>query len=86
VVAVPMLLDRSIGVVAAVRASIRCCLVNPSAMSVWAVTTTALIGTSLWLGFWPLLVSGPWIGHATWHVYRDCIGEPPAASTGHASP
>lgn len=74
VVAVPLLLDRPIGVVAAVRASVACCLRNPVTMSVWAVAVATLIGASLGLRFWPLSITGPWIGHATWHVYRDCIG------------
>lgn len=77
VVAVPMLLDRSEGILSAIRTSFACCLSNPVTMGIWAATTVLLIGISVWLSFWPLLLSGPWIGHATWHVYQDCVGEHP---------
>lgn len=80
VIAVPMLLDRPIGAIEAVRASVACCLANPRVMTLWALAVALLVGLSLWLAFWPLLVVGPWLGHATWHVYRSAVGEPPGAA------
>jgi len=82
VIAVPLLHDRAVSVVTAVRASMKCCLKNPLTMSVWAITVVTVIGSSLWLGLWPLLFGGPWIGHATWHVYRDFIDKPDSAGAG----
>ena len=73
VVAVPMLLDRLVAAPVAIGASIVCCVTNAKTMGSWALAVASVIGASLWLDFWLLLLTGPLIGHATWHVYRDCV-------------
>ncbi|MFC7400386.1 DUF2189 domain-containing protein [Chelatococcus sp. GCM10030263] len=70
----PLLLDRNVGVMAAINASVRAFLRNPLPMLAWgAIVTLALI-----LGSLPLLVGlvvvMPVLGHATWHLYRRITG------------
>jgi uncharacterized membrane protein len=49
---------------------------NMLPLYLWAALIVALIGASLVLSFIPLLLTAPLIGHATWHAYRDLVGEP----------
>ena len=73
VVSVPMMLDRGADAFGAVFASVRALVANPLPMLVWAVTIVVVIGLSLALGFLPLVVTGPLVGHATWHAYRAMV-------------
>jgi uncharacterized membrane protein len=73
VVTAPLLLDRPVDVITATLTSMRCCLHNPGAMLLWAVLIAGLtvIGfATLMVG---LIVIFPWLGHATWHAYRDLV-------------
>ncbi|MEY2874510.1 MAG: hypothetical protein RLZZ373_1881 [Pseudomonadota bacterium] len=71
VVAIPMLLDRPIGVWDAVLGSWRTVLDNPLPMAVWA----ALVMGFTLLGLGAMLVGlvfvVPMLGHASWYAYRD---------------
>lgn len=73
VVSAPLLLDRPVDVVTAVLTSLRCCARNPGAMLLWAALLagiTALGFATFMLG---LIVLFPWLGHASWHAYRDLV-------------
>jgi uncharacterized membrane protein len=73
VVALPLLLDRPIGVHAAVLVSVRAALLNPVPMALWAtlILTITLLGmATLLVG---LVVAVPWLAHASWHAYRDLV-------------
>ncbi|MDO9095824.1 MAG: DUF2189 domain-containing protein [Rubrivivax sp.] len=73
VVALPLLLDRQIGVHPAVLVSVRAALLNPGPMALWAtlILTITLLGmATLLLG---LVVAVPWLAHASWHAYRDLV-------------
>ncbi len=75
-IAIPLLLDRDIGVWDAVLASWRVVAENPLPMAVWAVVVMGftLLGlAALMLG---LVLVIPMLGHATWYAYRDTL--PPA--------
>ena len=79
VVALPLLLDRSIGVHAAVLVSVRAALLNPAPMALWAtlILIITLLGmVTLLLG---LVVAVPWLAHASWHAYRDLVAPPESA-------
>ena len=87
VISLPMLLDRDVGVPAAVATSFRAVNRNPKAMALWA----ALIGGFMAFGvatlFVGLTVCLPLIGYASWHAYRDLVREedladPASSSTG----
>jgi len=71
-VSVPMMLDRDVGIRAAVLTSVRAVGTNPLAMIVWAglvmTITLASIATVL-----PIVVLVPVLGHATWHAYADAV-------------
>ncbi|MEM9684570.1 MAG: DUF2189 domain-containing protein, partial [Pseudomonadota bacterium] len=73
VVSFPLLLERNVGVGAAIVASFRAVTTNPGPMAVWGV----IVAVGLVLGSLPLFlglaVVVPVLGHATWHLYRKVI-------------
>jgi uncharacterized membrane protein len=73
VVSFPLLLDRNVGVTAAVLTSVRAVLKNPVTMAVWGlIVAIGLVIGSLPL-FFGLAVVMPVLGHATWHLYRKTV-------------
>ena len=73
VVSVPLLLDREIGLGAALATSVRAVGENPLTMALWAaliMVLTFLSMATFMLGF---AITIPVIGHATWHAYRDVV-------------
>jgi uncharacterized membrane protein len=73
VVSVPLLLDRGTDTLEAVFASARALWSNPGTCLVWGLLIVGIIGASLLL-FMPLLiVTAPWVGHATWRAYRALV-------------
>jgi uncharacterized membrane protein len=87
VVAIPLLMDRTLGVQPAVLVSVRAALVNPLPMALWAtlIMVFTLIGmATAMLG---LVVAVPWLAHASWHAYRELVApEQPGRPTGQAAP
>ncbi|PKP72983.1 MAG: hypothetical protein CVT84_15885 [Alphaproteobacteria bacterium HGW-Alphaproteobacteria-6] len=73
VVSFPLLIERNIGVAAAVRTSVRVSLASPVTVAAWG----AIVAGSLVIGALPLLlglaVVVPVLGHATWHLYRRAV-------------
>lgn len=66
----PLLLDRNVGINAAVATSLRLVRRNPGPMAAWGLfVAAALVAGSIpfLLG---LVVVLPVLGHATWHLYR----------------
>lgn len=76
VVSVPMILDRDTDAVTAAITSIRVVYDNTGVMLLWAALIVVLTGLALWPWGAGLLVVGPWLGHASWHAYRDAVGWP----------
>jgi uncharacterized membrane protein len=73
IVSVPLMLDREVGLFAAIRASLRAVQTNPGAMAVWGLIVAGglVLGTApLFLG---LIFVMPVLGHATWHLYRRLV-------------
>lgn len=70
VVSFPLLLDRNVGVPAAMLTSLQLVYRNPVTMMAWGI----IVAAGLLLGFLTLLlglaVIIPVLGHATWHLYR----------------
>jgi uncharacterized membrane protein len=68
------LLDRNVGLYAAVATSVRAVATNPGPMAVWGL----IVAGALAVGSIPLLlgliVVIPVLGHATWHLYRKVVG------------
>jgi uncharacterized membrane protein len=73
VVSFPLLLDRYVGLYAAVATSVRAVATNPGPMAVWGL----IVAGALVIGSIPLLlgliVVMPVLGHATWHLYRKVV-------------
>jgi uncharacterized membrane protein len=73
VVSFPLLLDKDVGLGAAVRTSIRAVIRNPGPMALWGL----IVAGGLALGSIPLFVGlvvvMPVLGHATWHLYRKVV-------------
>lgn len=69
----PMLLDRHVGMDAAMLTSLRALKENPGPMAVWGL----IVAAGLVLGSIPLLIGlafvMPVLGHATWHLYRRLV-------------
>jgi uncharacterized membrane protein len=77
-VSIPLMLDRDIGLVPAIDASLRLTRANPLAIALWGlIVATALVLGSLPL-FLGLAVVMPVLGHATWRFYRRAIERDPA--------
>jgi uncharacterized membrane protein len=73
VVSVPMLVDRDCDLFEAITTSLRAVGQNPAPLAVWAALIMILSGlgfATLMLGF---VIIMPWLGHASWHVYRDLV-------------
>ena len=73
VVAYPMLLDRDVDFVTAMIASIRAVLANPLVMVGWGIFIATMLLIALIPMFLGLVVILPWLGHATWHLYRRAV-------------
>lgn len=73
VIAFPLILDRGVTPITAMRASLRAVAVNPKMMALWGMIVAAV----LLLGFIPAMIglalALPILGHATWHLYRAVV-------------
>ena len=78
VVALPLLLEHELGVLAAVLTSWRCVLANPAPLALWAALLMILTLAGMVTAMLGLLIVVPWLGHASWHAYRDLV-QPNAA-------
>lgn len=73
VVAIPLLLDREVGVLAAVFTSWRVVMENPVPMALWAALIMALTLAGMASVMLGLVIVVPWLAHASWHAYRDLV-------------
>lgn len=73
VVALPLLLDRRIGVLAAVLTSWRVVMTHPLPMALWAALIMLLTLAGMATAMLGLVLVVPWLGHASWHAYRDLV-------------
>lgn len=73
VVSFPLLLDRDVGAMVAMRTSTRAVLRNPLMMAAWGlfVAVTLVIGSLPF--FVGLAVVLPVLAHSTWHLYRKVV-------------
>ncbi len=73
VVALPLLLDREVGIRAAVLTSWRAVLANPVTMAAWAMCLVGITMVSMIPALFGLVMAVPWLAHASWHAYRDLV-------------
>ena len=73
VVSFPMLLDRDVGAIVALRTSVRAVLLNPLMMAAWGL----FVAVALVIGSLPffigLAVVMPVLAHSSWHLYRKVV-------------
>jgi uncharacterized membrane protein len=74
VVSIPMILDRDTDAISAAMTSVEVVFHNTGVMILWGTVIATLVGVSLVmpLGL-GLLVTGPLLGHASWHAYRGSV-------------
>lgn len=73
VVSIPLMLDRQQDAVTAVLASVLAVVRNLPVLLVWAALIVALVVLGIATAFLGLVLTGPLVGHATWHAYRALI-------------
>jgi uncharacterized membrane protein len=73
VIAFPIILDRNVGVGAAIQASRAAVLANPVPMAIWGLVVAGLLALGSLPVFVGLAVVLPILGHATWHLYRKVV-------------
>lgn len=73
VVTVPLIIDRGMGTVDAIAASVRVTLRNLPAMLVWSALIVVLTAFGFLTLLAGMIVVAPLLGHATWHAYRDLV-------------
>jgi uncharacterized membrane protein len=73
VVAMPLMMDRPVGVLAAVLTSWRVVQTHPLPMALWAALLMGLTVLGMVTGLIGLIVIAPWLAHASWHAYRDLV-------------
>jgi len=69
----PMLIDRPVGLPIAVATSIKAVRHNMRPMLAWGLIVSALLALATIPVFLGLILILPWLGHATWHLYRMVI-------------
>jgi uncharacterized membrane protein len=74
VVSMPMILDRQTDAITAGLTSLRLVLTQTGVMLWWGALIAIVTALSLVPWFLGLLLTGPVIGHASWHAYRAAVG------------
>jgi uncharacterized membrane protein len=72
----PLMLDRGTDAVTGALTSIAAVLHNKLVMLLWALLIVGLVLVGFATAYIGLAIVLPWIGHATWHAYRDTIPHP----------
>ena len=73
VVSIPMILHRQTDAITAGLTSLRLVLTQTGVMLWWGLLITTIVVVSMLPWFAGLLVTGPVIGHASWHAYRAAV-------------
>lgn len=73
VIALPLLLDRRVGVLQAVVTSWQVVLQNPAPLAWWAFLIMGFTLLGLCSALLGLIAVVPMLGHASWHAYRDLV-------------
>jgi uncharacterized membrane protein len=71
--ALPMLLDREVGMSEAIATSFTAVMLNLRTMALWAALLVMLTVAGMAAFYVGLVITLPLAGHATWHAYRAVI-------------
>lgn len=72
-ISIPMLFDRDIDIVSAIRSSVQLVKANPLALALWCAIIAGSIVASIATGLLLLPFVLPVLGYASWHLYRKAI-------------
>ena len=75
VISIPMLFDRDIDVITAIRTSVRLVTGNPLPLALWCAIIAAAVIASIATGLLLLPLVLPVLGYSSWHLYRKAAGE-----------
>nr|WP_102109584.1 DUF2189 domain-containing protein [Kandeliimicrobium roseum] len=73
VVSLPLLVDRDVGLVAAIVTSVRVAKANPKVIAAWGLVVAVCLALGSLPALIGLIVAMPVLGHATWHLYRRAV-------------
>ena len=73
VVSLPMLLHRKVDFATALVTSFMATKLNFPVMLLWGVLIAGLIAVGVATDFIAIAVIFPWLGHASWHAYRELV-------------
>jgi uncharacterized membrane protein len=74
-ISLPLLLDREVSVITAIGVSAEAVLRNWRVMIGWAGLIVLFTAGGLATAYIGLIVTLPLLGHASWHAYRDLVGD-----------
>ena len=69
----PMMYDRRVDIVTAIRTSLVAVRANIPAMAVWAGLIVVVAGLGMATYMIGFVIAFPVLGYATWHAYRDLV-------------
>jgi len=72
-IAAPMLFDRDVSTLTAIRTSLKSVRENVMPMAVWVVLILLVAGSGLLAAGVGLIFAFPLLGHTTWHAYVDAV-------------
>jgi uncharacterized membrane protein len=73
VVSLPMMLHRKVDFATALVTSFMATRLNFPVMLLWGVLIAALAAVGMATNFIAMAVIFPWLGHASWHAYRELV-------------
>lgn len=73
VVTLPLMMDRKTDPITAIVTSLHATVQNKRVMAQWAAIIFGLTALGLATGYLGLVIIFPWLGHASWHAYRDLL-------------
>jgi uncharacterized membrane protein len=73
VVSLPMMLHRKVDFATALVTSFMATRLNLAVLLLWGVLIAALVAVGIATNFIAMAVIFPWLGHASWHAYRDLV-------------
>lgn len=73
VVSMPMLVDRQCDLLTALGTSINAVAENPLPLALWAAILMTLTGLGFATALVGLILFLPWLGHASFHAYKDLV-------------
>jgi uncharacterized membrane protein len=69
-ISLPLVFDKDIDALSAMAISFKAVFKNPIPMLSWAFVILLCVIISGLFGFVPFIIAFPWLGHATWRLYR----------------